>query len=199
LLALVMAPAAIGYAALAVPLVSALIERGALSSDDAVLTANTLGWFAAGLLGFSVYLFVLRGFYSLKDTRRPFWLNLAENTLNIVLAIAFVGRWGAPGLAASYALAYSIAAVVSLLVLSRQAGGLALRRRAIGMARPVIIAVAMGALVWGTASLVGADHGGGAFTRVLVGVLVGVVTYVGALLVLRVPEAVALRGLWRDR
>jgi putative peptidoglycan lipid II flippase len=199
LLALVMAPAAIGYAALAVPLVSALIERGALSADDAVLTANTLGWFAAGLLGFSVYLFVLRGFYSLKDTRRPFWLNLGENTLNIALAIAFVGRWGAPGLAAAYAIAYSVAAVVSLLVLSRQAGGLALRPLAVGMGRPIAIAIAMGALVWGAASLVGADHGGGAFTRVLVGVLVGVVAYIGALLVLRVPEAVALRGVWRDR
>ncbi len=51
LLALVMAPAAIGYAVLAVPLVSALIERGALSADDAILTAHTLGWFAAGTAG----------------------------------------------------------------------------------------------------------------------------------------------------
>ncbi len=199
LLALVMAPAAIGYAVLAVPLVSALIERGALSGDDAILTAHTLGWFAAGLLGFSVYLFVLRGFYALKDTRRPFWLNLAENALNIVLALVFVGRWGAPGLAAAYAVAYSVAAVVSLLVLSRQVGGFGLRPLVVGMARPVIIAVVMGALVWGIASVVGADHGGGAFTRVFIGVLVGVVAYVGALLVLRVPEAVALRGLWRDR
>ena len=66
LLALVMAPAAIGYAVLAVPLVSALIERGALSADDAILTAHTVGWFAAGLLGFSIYLFVLRGFYALE-------------------------------------------------------------------------------------------------------------------------------------
>jgi putative peptidoglycan lipid II flippase len=199
LLALVMAPAAIGYAVLAVPLVSALIERGALSADDAVLTANTLGWFAAGLFGFSVYLFVLRGFYAMKDTRRPFWINVAENALNIVLALAFVGRWGAPGLAAAYAIAYSVAAVAALLLLARQVGGFAVRPLAVGMARPVVIALGMGALVWGLASLVGSDHGGGALARVVVGVLVGVVAYVGAMLALHVPEAVALRSLWRDR
>ena len=66
LIALVIAPAAIGYAVLARPLVSALIERGALSSSQAVLTGNTLAWFAAGLLGFSIYLFVLSGFYALQ-------------------------------------------------------------------------------------------------------------------------------------
>ncbi len=199
LIALVMAPAAIGYAVLARPLVSALIERGALSSDQASLTGSTLAWFAAGLLGFSIYLFVLSGFYARKDTRRPFWLNVGENTINIVLAIAFVGRWGAPGLAASYAVAYTASAVVATLWLSHVAGDLDLRDLALGVARPVAVALVMGALVWWLASLVGSDHGSGAFTRSLVGVLVGVVAYVGGLLLLRVPEVVALRARFRDR
>ncbi len=199
LIALVMAPAAIGYAVLARPLVSALIERGALSSSQAALTGSTLAWFAAGLLGFSIYLFALSGFYARKDTRRPFWLNVAENTINIVLAIAFVGRWGAPGLAASYAIAYTVSAVLATIVLSRVAGGLGLRQLAIGVARPIAVALVMGALVWGLASLVGGEHGTGAFTRSLVGVAIGVVAYLGGLLVLHVPEVVALRARLRGR
>ncbi len=199
LIALVMAPAAIGYAVLARPLVSTLIERGALSSSQAVLTGKTLAWFAVGLLGFSIYLFVLSGFYARKDTRRPFFLNVVENTINIVLAIAFVGRWGAPGLAASYAIAYSISAVIATVVLSRVAGGLGLRDLAIGVARPIAVALVMGALVWGLASLVGSDHGTGALSRSLVGVVIGVAAYVGGLLLLRVPEVVALRARLRGR
>jgi putative peptidoglycan lipid II flippase len=199
LIALVIAPAAIGYAVLARPLVSTLIERGALSSSQAVLTGKTLAWFAVGLLGFSIYLFVLSGFYARKDTRRPFFLNVVENTINIVLAIAFVGRWGAPGLAASYAIAYSISAVIATVVLSRVAGGLGLRDLAIGVARPIAVALVMGALVWGLASLVGSDHGTGALSRSLVGVVIGVAAYVGGLLLLRVPEVVALRARLRGR
>ena len=199
LIALVIAPAAIGYAVLARPLVSALIERGALSSSQAVLTGNTLAWFAAGLLGFSIYLFVLSGFYARKDTRRPFYLNVVENVINIVLAIVFVGRWGAPGLAASYAVAYTISAVLATLWLSHVTGGLGLRSLAAGVARPIAVAIVMGALVWGLASLVGGQHGTGALTRSLVGVVVGVAAYVGGLLLLRVPEVVALRTRLRGR
>jgi len=199
LITLVIAPAAIGYAVLARPLVSALIERGALSSSQAVLTGNTLAWFAAGLLGFSIYLFVLSGFYARKDTRRPFFLNVVENAINIVLAIAFVGRWGAPGLAASYAVAYTISAVLATLWLSHVTGGLGLRSLAAGVARPIAVAIAMGALVWALASLVGGQHGTGALTRSLVGVAIGVAAYVGGLLLLRVPEVVALRTRLRGR
>ena len=157
------APAAIGYAVLARPLVSTLIERGALSSSQAVLTGKTLApgspsasWGSASTSSCSV------ASTPRKDTRRPFFLNVVENAINIVLAIAFVGRWGAPGLAASYAIAYSISAVIATVVLSRVAGGLGLRYLAIGVARPIAVALVMGALVWGLASLVGSDHGTGA-------------------------------------
>ncbi len=65
LIALVMAPAAIGYVVLARPLAPRRIERGALSSSQAVAHGQARSaWFAAGLLGFSIYLFVLSGFYA---------------------------------------------------------------------------------------------------------------------------------------
>ena len=156
---------------LARPLVSALIERGALSSSQAVLTGNTLAWFAAGLLGFSIYLFVLSGFYARKDTRRPFYLNVVENVINIVLAIVFVGRWGAAGPRRLVrGRLFTISAVLATLWLSHVTGGLGLRTLAAGVARPIAVALVMGALVWGLASLVGGQHGTGALTRSLVGV-----------------------------
>ena len=49
---------------LARPLVGALLQHGEFSEQTAVNTGRALAGFAVGLVGFSVYLFVLRGFYA---------------------------------------------------------------------------------------------------------------------------------------
>ena len=80
---------------------------------------EALAGFAPGLLGFSVYLFVLRAFYAVQDTRRPFWINSGENLANIVFAVALAVPFGLIGLTSAYSIAYLAAAVVALLVLLR--------------------------------------------------------------------------------
>src|SRR5262249_59746335 len=82
----VIVPCSAIFIALARPMVVALLERGAFSSSDATVVAHTVAGFSLGLVPFSVYLFSLRAFYSLQDTRTPFFLNCVENALNIVLA-----------------------------------------------------------------------------------------------------------------
>src|SRR5207302_195817 len=72
--------------------------------------------FAVGLPGFSVYLFTLRAFYALKDTRTPFYLNTIENVINVVTAVFFVHWWGIVGLALSFALSYTVAAWLAFAV-----------------------------------------------------------------------------------
>ena len=52
-----------------------------------------------GLVSFSVYLYALRGFYVLQDTRTPFWINAIENAINIALAVALFPSLGVQGLA----------------------------------------------------------------------------------------------------
>lgn len=75
-----------------------------------------------GLVGFSLYLLALRGFYSHGDTRTPFFINVVENALNIVLALALVGRYGVHGLGLSFALAYLLSAVIAIVMLKRAHG-----------------------------------------------------------------------------
>src|SRR5439155_25037046 len=116
LMALVVLPSSIGMIVVARPLIVALLGQSFLP------TADVLANFAVGLLGFSMYLFILRGFYALHDTRTPFFLNLVENGINIVLAFALIGRWGAQGLAFSYSVAYMVAAVAAFAALRRRVG-----------------------------------------------------------------------------
>lgn len=124
LLVAVMVPASVGYLTLATlvlvlgPGSSALGPGGSL--QDAVPVARSLAGFAPGLLGFSVYLFILRAFYAVQDTRRPFWINSGENLTNIAFAVALVVPFGLIGLTSAYSAAYLLAAAVALMVLLRR-------------------------------------------------------------------------------
>lgn len=121
-IAAVVVPAAVGYLCLARPIVSAALEHGALRSTSASTTAGVLTMLAIGLPGFSLYLFLVRAFQSMQDTRSVFFLYLLENGLNIVLALALYPSLGVQGLALAYALAYTGGAGGALVLLQRRTG-----------------------------------------------------------------------------
>ena len=199
LLTLVVLPAAVGYLLLARPLVGTLLERGAFGGGSSTLTADLLVTFSLGLLGYSVYLLALRGFYAFKNTKTPFLLNLAENGVNIVAAFALIGALGVQGLGLAYSLAYTVGAVLALAALRKRLGGLDGRRTLASVGRMAVAAGVMAAAVWLTTQVVGDDSGTGAVVQTVVGVLVGLVVYGVALIALRVPEVVELRERLRAR
>ncbi|MBI2168469.1 MAG: murein biosynthesis integral membrane protein MurJ [Actinobacteria bacterium] len=196
LLVLVVLPAVGGYLLLARPIVAALLERGAFSGASAEVTGDVLQAFAVGLLPFSVYLYALRAFVvGLRDTRTPFVLNAFENALNVGLALVLEPRLGIHGLALAYGIAYVVASVVALAVLSRRAGSLGLAAVAPTLGRAIIATAALAVAVALVAASVGTDTGSGALTRTIGGVAAGGLTYVIALWALRTPEL--RRGLVR--
>ena len=130
LMGLVVIPAAAILFVLARPIVNALLDYGSFSSQNGAATAETLAAFAVGLFSFSAYLFTLRGFYAMQDTRTPFLLNALENGLNIAFAFALYPLFGVQGLALSWSIAYIVAMVVSLAAMRRRLGRLEGRRTA---------------------------------------------------------------------
>ncbi|MEO6469277.1 MAG: murein biosynthesis integral membrane protein MurJ [Acidimicrobiia bacterium] len=124
ILLVVMIPAAGGLAVLARPLISALLDHGKFHASSVTPTADALRAFAVGLVAFSVYLYVVRTFSSMQDTRSPFMVNLVENGVNIATAFAFYEWLGIEGLAWSWTVAYSVAAVLALVRLRRRLGHL---------------------------------------------------------------------------
>ena len=109
------------------PIVGALLQHGEYGADDALATSRALGGFALGLVGFSVYLFVLRGFYAHHDTRTPFVVNVVENVINVVLAIVLVDRYGVLGLGLALGLAYLVSAVWALQIIGYKVPGFPVR------------------------------------------------------------------------
>ena len=100
--------------------ITSLMQRGQFDATSAQNTSDALSGLAIGLIGFSTYLFILRGFYAHGDTRTPFFLNVGENGLNVVLAVILVGPFGVFGLGLSLGIAYLVAAAVSLIILRQR-------------------------------------------------------------------------------
>jgi putative peptidoglycan lipid II flippase len=193
---LLMLPAAVLFVALAQPMVGVLV-RGGFSAHDAAVTADTLQAFAIGLVPFSVYLFALRGFYALADTRTPFVINAVENVLNVGLALALFPSLGVQGLALAWTGAYSAAAILALVMLGRRVpkpidgsvGASVARASVAGAALAIVAAPLAGAIGRATANR--------ALVASAIAALAGGIVYVVVLALLRAPELKALFGSLR--
>ena len=69
------------------PLAQVLFARGAASVAEARSTGLLLGLFVIGLVPFSMFYLLLRGFYALEDTKTPFFINIILNAFNLSIAV----------------------------------------------------------------------------------------------------------------
>ena len=188
LIALLTLPAGFAIFTLRDPIVGSMLQYGSFDADDAANTADALAGFSLGLVGFSVYLFVLRGFYAHKDTRTAFKVNVVENALNIVIALVLVGELGVLGLGLAYAIAYLVSAVWVLHVLAYKVRGFSLRPIWASGWRMLLAAVLMAEAIWFVTHGVASDTGAQGVAQLVVGGVVGTIVYVASLIALRTPE-----------
>lgn len=193
LIALLTFPAAAAMFVLRRPLIGLGLQHGNFDAGDALVTSRALAGFALGLVGFSLYLFVLRGFYAHGDARTPFLINLVENIINIVLAIVLVQRFDVLGLGAAFAVAYLVSAAWALQVLSYKVPGFAVRPIIDTCARMVLATLVAAEAMWLVADVVGGNEGLAALARVVAAGIAGLAVYVGLLAVLGVDELTQLR------
>jgi putative peptidoglycan lipid II flippase len=194
LIALLTVPAAAGMFVLRRPLIGMALQHGNFTAAAALNTSRALGGFAVGLVGFSLYLFALRGFYAHEDTRTPFVINLFENIVNIVLAWVLYERFGVLGLGLAFAIAYLVTSVWSMQVLSYKVRGFPVGGTLRRIAPMLLAGVVMAEVMWVVARVVGGNVGLAALARVIVAGTVGVATYIGVLVLLRVPELDQVRS-----
>ena len=195
LMGLVVLPAAAILLVLARPIVNALLDYGSFTAGNGSATAETLACFAIGLFAFSAYLFTLRGFYAMQDTKTPFLLNCLENGINILLALAFYPLFGVQGLALSWSIAYIVAMFVSLEAMRRRLGRLEGREMIDTLARVLVATVVLGALAWGVSTVVGYGTPGRAIVAVIAALVVGGAGFLVTLQLLHVRELALLRDV----
>jgi putative peptidoglycan lipid II flippase len=109
-----------------------LFNYGQTSTQSAQVTGLLASVFALGLLPFTLYYIVLRGWYALERTSTAFWVTVVLNVLNLAIAVPLyrivsgnqTGPAALVALTVGYVAAYWLTLVVGWVVLSRQIGGL---------------------------------------------------------------------------
>jgi putative peptidoglycan lipid II flippase len=203
--AFVVLPAAAGYLVLAEPIVRLLLEHGVAGAASTELVSGVLAFFALGLFPFSAFLLFLRAFYAMQDTRTPALVNVLAVGVNVAANLALFPAIGVRGLALGHSIAYAVAALTAGTILRRRLDGLEGRWLAAGLARILGAAALTGAGAWGAARLmfqtIGADTLGGQIVQVGIGIVAGLILFLGAALLFRIEEFDLVRrtvaGRWR--
>jgi putative peptidoglycan lipid II flippase len=189
-IAVLLVPAAVGYAVLARPIVSMLLEHGALQGASAARVAGTLTLMALGLPAFSTWLFLTSAYQAMQNTRTLFFLYLVENAVNIVAALALHPLLGVQGLGLAFALAYAAGTTAALVDLRRRTRGLDGRRLADSLGRIGAASALMAVAVVAVRAVTGGlgSAGLGAAVRAGAATLAGVTVYAAGCWIFRVGE-----------
>ncbi len=218
LIAALIVPCAAMLVAFGSTITTVLFSFGAGSGAAATYTGIVVAGFALGLLPFSIFYILLRGWYSVEDTVRPFLVTVIFNvvmlTITIPLYAAVPAGLKVLSLAVSYALAYWITMAIAWVWLSRKLGGLN-TRGTVGVVLRILIAGAIaGAVGFGAGYLVrlafsavtGSDSGASlvghqveALATLLVGGVVLVPVYLVMCRLLRVAELDEVVALVKGR
>jgi putative peptidoglycan lipid II flippase len=206
LTAAVLLPAALGYLALAGPIVRLLLEHGVVTEESTSLLVPVLMVFVLGLVPFSTFQLVLRAFYALQDTRTTFRVNLVSVGVNVVVDLLLFNllpvRWKIPGLAFGHVSSYTVGSALLLYLLSRRIGGLGGFRIMAAVGRMLVAGLVMlGATLLIVRAVAAAIDPGLArdLVTVVAGVAVGATTYLATARLLRVEELSLLLDVVRRR
>jgi putative peptidoglycan lipid II flippase len=193
-------PAAAGLWTIRFPLVHFLFERGEFDRISTMMTADALGYFALGLWAVAGSRVLLGAWYALGRAFVTVWTGVGALAINVLLSIFVVGPLGHSGLA----LAISVAAIANflglLILLGYHFGSIEAGRLLLSGARCLTAAFIMAAVIQ---ALTRFTYGDGALEGGLLAlglgswVLTGVLIYLGAILLLGLPEGV--KRAWEAR
>jgi putative peptidoglycan lipid II flippase len=131
-----------------------LFGYGAATPQQAGLMGLIVSVFMLGLLPFTLFYVLLRGYYALEDTRTPFWITVGFSVLLLALAyplFAIAPRAGGQQVAAialAYSLSYWAGFVLAWWLLARRLGSMESGRTAWAIVRTFLsAAIAVGVMV----------------------------------------------------
>jgi putative peptidoglycan lipid II flippase len=152
-------PATLGLIALSEPIVRLLFEHGAFTAADTAGTAHVLIWLALGLPAQVLTKALSPAFFARGDTNTPLWATLKGLAVTVIFSVVLGRLFASGGIAASVALgAWSTALVLirhGVTSFGFSIDAVARRR----LPRIVAAALAMGGLLWLSASGVLASGG----------------------------------------
>ncbi|HET6532914.1 MAG TPA: murein biosynthesis integral membrane protein MurJ [Actinoplanes sp.] len=206
LTATALAPFAVVYGVLGVPIAVTLFQGGAYTMEAAHATGRVLMVAALAVLPLSISYLCTYAFYALQANRTVALINLPVVAVRVaaylVLFAVLADSLAAAGMTAGNALSYTLSALISLAVLRRRIGRLNLATVAVALAKVLLAAAAAAAAALLVVRLLpgGAEPDRpAALLQVVVGGAVILLTYLGTAALLRVAEVRQVVGMVRRK
>ncbi len=190
-------PLAVMLVVLARPIIT-LYRAGRFQEGDVPTVAAVLTWWAAGLLFFATYMYILKTFYALKDTRTPMLTNVAASAVQVSLyavltrGIAGWSGFGIIGIPIADGIYFASHLAALMLILRRRLGRLDLAHTLSMLARVVAASLAGGLAAWSVMrATAGIAAGAGFLVQLVLAGTVGLAVTYGLAFALRVEEVQA--------
>lgn len=144
---LITVPSTIGMIVLARPVVEIAFQRGAFLPEDTIATAAALRCYAVVLISLSINNVLNRVYYSIQDTKTPFYIGLVNVVLNVGLNLIVVNIFGIRGLAASVSFSTTVACFLRFWFLHKKLGRLGMKSYIRAFVKTVMAGLVMGIFV----------------------------------------------------
>jgi putative peptidoglycan lipid II flippase len=115
-------PASAGLYVFRVPIIHALLQSGAFSSDSTDLVAEPLAFFALALVFYSLVEILARTFYAMRNVIVPVGAGIFITAINITLGVILAPRLGFSALAMSLSISTAIEALILFAILTFKLG-----------------------------------------------------------------------------
>ena len=188
-----------------------LFGYGAATPEQASLMGEIVSIFMIGLLPFTLFYVLLRGYYAMEDTRTPFYITVGLSAFWLITVlplfeIAPAGGAQVAMIALTYSLSYWVGLAVAWVLLARRVGGVGSSRTIRSLLRIWAAGLVSLGLMLGTHAILGRifsaqlpdDKLAVLLILVVVGA-VGAVSYWAAAWALRIKEVAAVTNLLRRR
>lgn len=191
---------------------------GQNAGAPAVYTGVVVSVFALGLLPFSLFYMLLRGWYSVENTRTPFLVTVLYNAVALPMTIALYtvapDEYKVAALALGYGLGYWVTLAVAWVLLRRRLGSLESTTTILALLRILVAGagatlIGVGLAIGGLALLKGITFGAAyslattevvtALAVVAVGGIATVATYGALAHLLRIQEITAIAATMRAK
>lgn len=179
-----------------------LFGYGAATPEQAGLMGLIVSVFMLGLLPFTLFYVLLRGYYALEDTRTPFWVTVIFSVILLALVYPLyylvpVGGSQVAAIALAYSVAYWLGFGITWWILARRLGAMESGRTVWTLGRMVIAGgISVGVMLACLAFILRVELGGleedvdklTLLLNVAVTSVIGIAVYLGAAWALRIGE-----------
>lgn len=195
-------PLTVGAMMLSGEAVNLIYGGGEFDAFSLEITKNALFWLSIGMLGYGIQAVLTRAFFAAQKGRIPLYAGVAAILVNFVFCVIFVRSIGLAGLALASSLASLVNAAFLWVPVQKKYGALWNKKQAAAYFKMLVSAVVMGAVVWLLHHFIVLSGDTQTWIKLAVFLgeaLAGVMVYMLAAILLKIPEAMWFTGMLKRK